>query len=193
MLSPTAALAYKVDEVLRTQIKDLQSPSPDEVHHLVYELELRSAELEEQNEELRKTHQQLEAYRDRYIDLYDFAPLGYVTLDEDGYVQEINLAGAKLLGVERDELTGYPLSDYVSNDYKKVFLDHLGQCVGERREVTSELCFAATTDGRLRCSFTAFRSWVRTRRRSARRPSPTSRSERSWRKRSADHRSFCKR
>jgi PAS domain S-box-containing protein len=147
MLSPTAALAHQVDEVLRTQIKDPQSPSPEEVHHLVYELELRRAELEQQNEELRTTHQQLEAYRDRYIDLYDFAPLGYATLDEDGYVQEINLAGAKLLGAERDTLTGYPLIDYVSNDDKKVFLEHVGQCVGERREVTSELCLVAS-DGR---------------------------------------------
>jgi PAS domain S-box-containing protein len=136
-----------VEEVLRTQIKDIQSPSPEEVHRLVYELELRCSELEEQNGELRATHQQLEAYRDRYIDLYDFAPLGYATLDEDGYVQEINLAGAKLLGAERDELTGYPLGDYVCNDHKKAFLDHLGKCAGERLEATSELCLVAR-DGR---------------------------------------------
>jgi PAS domain S-box-containing protein len=147
MLSPTAALAHKVDEVLHAQIKDPQSPLPEEVYRLVYELELRASELEDQNDQLRKAHEQLEAYRDRYIDLYDFAPLGYLTLDEDGYVQEINLAGAKLLGAARDELTGYPLHDYVCNDHKKVFSDHLGQCVGERKEVTSELCLVAR-DGR---------------------------------------------
>jgi two-component system, sensor histidine kinase and response regulator len=54
-------------------------------------------------------------------------------------VQEINLAGAKLLDVDREELTGYAFSDYVANESRKVFLDHLGECVRERREVTSEL------------------------------------------------------
>ena len=43
---------------------------------------------------MRTTQHQLEDYRDRYIDLYDFVPLGYTSLDEDGYIQEINLAGA---------------------------------------------------------------------------------------------------
>ena len=77
------------------------------------------------NKELQETQRRLEAYRDRYIDLYDFAPLGYVTLDEDGYIQEINLAGAALLGRDRTELTGYPLSDYVSEQDKQLFLAHL--------------------------------------------------------------------
>ena len=53
--------------------------------------------MEQQNEELRKIQQHLEAYKDRYVDLYDFAPLGYATLDGDGYLQEINLAGAAML------------------------------------------------------------------------------------------------
>ena len=100
---------------------------------------LRQSELERQNEELRATQRHLEAYRDRYVDLYDFAPLGYVTLDEDGYVQEINLAGAKLLDADRDGLTGYAFADYVAKENQEAFLEHLAQCVRERREVTSEL------------------------------------------------------
>jgi DNA-binding NtrC family response regulator len=58
-------------------------------------------ELEVKNEELQEIQRRVEAYRDRYIDLYDFAPLGYVTLDEDGYIQEINMAGARLLDADR--------------------------------------------------------------------------------------------
>ena len=67
-----------------------------------------------QNQQLQEAQRQLTAYRDRYIDLYDFAPLGYVTLDEDGYIQEINLAGARLLGGEIAELVGYPFTDSLS-------------------------------------------------------------------------------
>ena len=117
MSVPSPALASKVDQLLRQEVKDPESPSLEEVHRLVYELELRQCELQRQNEELLATKRHLEAYRDRYVDLYDFAPLGYVTLDKDGYVQEINLAGAKLLGVERDarlDESEHILEDYVS-------------------------------------------------------------------------------
>jgi len=136
---PSPALASKVDQLLRQEIKDLQSPSPEEVHRLVYDLELRQSELERQNEELRTSKRHLEAYRDRYVDLYDFAPLGYATLDQDGYVQEVNLAGARMLGAERDAITGHAFADHVAKGDQKAFLDHVRQCAVERRKVTSEL------------------------------------------------------
>lgn len=103
----TASLSGKVDELLHTQVKDLHSPLLEEIQSLVDEIEHYRGELERENEELRKTRQHLEAYRARYVDLYDSAPLGYATLDQDGYLQEINLAGAKMLGADREALTGY--------------------------------------------------------------------------------------
>jgi len=142
MSTSMPALERKVEQLLRAQIKDLQSPSPEDVYRLAYEFEVRQSELEEQNEELRRTLKHLEAYRDRYVDLYDFAPLGYATLDQDGYLQEINLAGAKLLAVDRAKLTGYPFSNYVAKEDRQAFLDHVRQCVSQRREVTSELRLA---------------------------------------------------
>lgn len=104
-------------------------------------------ELEARNKELQETQRRLEAYRDRYIDLYDFAPLGYVTLDEDGYIQEINLAGAQLLNVDRDALTGYPFGEYVAKDDLPAFLNLLKTCAVQRREATAELRLALQ-DGR---------------------------------------------
>ena len=114
-------------------------PAMEDVRQLLDEIARRQSELEQQNEQLRKTQQQLEAYRDRYVNLYDFAPLGYATFDKDGFVQEINLAGAKLLARDRDALTGYAFTDYVAEEDRQAFLEHLGQCAGQRREVTSEL------------------------------------------------------
>ena len=143
MLAPLPALDSRVDQLLCEHIKDIRAPSPEEVHRLVYEIELRESQLEQQNEELRKIQQHLEAYKDRYVDLYDFAPLGYGTLDGDGYLQEINLAGAKMLGAERATLTGYAFGQCVAKDDQKAFLDHLRECVRERREVTSELRLVA--------------------------------------------------
>jgi PAS domain S-box-containing protein len=114
----------------------------EEVQRLLHEIERHQNELERQNEELRASQRHLEAYRDRYVDLYDFAPLGYVTLDEDGFVQEINLAGAKLLDADREKLTGFAFSDYVAAKSRETFAKHLKECVRERREVTSELLLA---------------------------------------------------
>ena len=104
--------------------------------------------METKNRELLETQRQLEAYRDRYMDLYDSAPLGYVTLDEDGYVQEINLAGAKLLCADRKNLIGYSFLAWVAKEDERAFRDHLRRCVAERQEeVVSELSLVGG-DGR---------------------------------------------
>ncbi len=117
---------------------------------LVHELHLRQIELEMQNEELATANRELQAaqrqaekYRDRYVDLYDHAPLGYVTLDEEGYIQEINLAGAAMLGRDRAELTGYEFAEHVIAADRSAFLEHVRQCCGERREATAELGLVA--------------------------------------------------
>jgi PAS domain S-box-containing protein len=125
--------------LLQSYLGDPLSPRPEEVHRLASELAVRLADLEHQNQELHETQRQLEDYRDRYIDLYDSAPLGYVSLDEEGYIQEINLAGAAWLGKDRDALTGYPFADYVVKDDVPAFLEHVRKCVEQRGEVISEL------------------------------------------------------
>ncbi len=130
--TPAAAL-------LQQYVGDPLAPRCEEVCRLASEVADRLAHLERQNQELREIKRQLEDYRDRYIDLYDSAPLGYVSLDEEGYIQEINLAGAAWLGEDRDALTGYPFADHVLAEDVPVFLDHVRKCIDERNEVTSEL------------------------------------------------------
>ena len=91
-------LPSDVGRLFQKYFNDPQSPSLEEVGRLAEDLLLRNAELESKVFTLRKMVQQLEAYRDRYVDLYELAPVGYVTLDDEGYVQEINIAGSQLLG-----------------------------------------------------------------------------------------------
>jgi diguanylate cyclase (GGDEF)-like protein/PAS domain S-box-containing protein len=71
---------------------------------LAHELQVHRIELEMQNDELRRVQADLEAARDRYIDLFDFAPVGYLTLDAVGCITDINLTGARMLGEERRQL-----------------------------------------------------------------------------------------
>src|SRR5450759_3102095 len=75
-------------------------PVEDRLHGL----HVHQSELEMQNEALRQANIALEDSRDRYVDLYEFAPVGYLTLTSDGMIAEINLTGTRLLGLERTNL-----------------------------------------------------------------------------------------
>src|SRR5512141_1662728 len=76
--------------------------SPNQPYEQVlHNLHVHQAELQAQNQSLRETQLLLEESRNRYAELYDLAPLGYVTLNPQGLIREINLTGAALLGVER--------------------------------------------------------------------------------------------
>jgi len=83
---------------------------------LVHELQVHQIELEMQNDELRRSQLALEESRDRYIDLYDFAPLGYLSVDDKGWIAEANLTAATLLGLERWQLLRQRFTSFVLAD-----------------------------------------------------------------------------
>ena len=93
-----------------------------EAQRLVHELQVHQIELEMQNDELRRTRNEVESAAERYTDLYDFAPSGYFTLERDGTITRTNLAGALLLGFERARLTGRKLSDFMVPAYLHNFI-----------------------------------------------------------------------
>ncbi|MEI7429798.1 MAG: ATP-binding protein [Betaproteobacteria bacterium] len=83
---------------------------------LLHELHVHQVELEMQNEALRQTKNALEESRARYIDLYEFAPVGYLTLSLDGFISEINLAGSGLLGLDRRNLLQRSFAAFVCEE-----------------------------------------------------------------------------
>jgi two-component system, LuxR family, sensor kinase FixL len=85
----------------------------DDVQKLVHELQVHHVELEMQNDELRRTQLELEQARDRYSDLFDFAPAAYLTLSADGAILEANLRAGELLGLERSRLIRQKFSRFV--------------------------------------------------------------------------------
>lgn len=109
------------------------------VEFLLSELQVQQAELEMQNHELREAQQALEETRDRYAMLYDFAPVGYLTLDDAGGIVEINLTGAAMLGQERANLVGKPFSGCLAHGDNYAFFYHLRQTFQSLGNIVTEL------------------------------------------------------
>lgn len=82
---------------------------------ILHELQVHKIELEMQNEEIRSLQWQTQAALDRYIDLYDFAPVGYLTLSAEGRISALNLTAASMLGEKRDKILGRSLADYITD------------------------------------------------------------------------------
>jgi PAS domain S-box-containing protein len=90
------------------------------------ELETQQIELELQNEELRRAREELEESRNKYSELYDFAPVGYFTFDPGGLIREVNLTGAQMLGIERQLLAETPFTRFITDENGlEVFAEHL--------------------------------------------------------------------
>ena len=88
---------------------------------LLHELQVHQVELEVQNAELQNTRNRMEVLLEKYTDLYDFAPVGYFSVDEQGRILEGNLTGAALLGVERSQLIGRRLPRFVAPASQPIF------------------------------------------------------------------------
>ena len=95
--------------------------SVEDTQRLMHELQVHQIELELQNEELQEARVELEAGLKRYSDLYDFAPMGYLTLDCDGAIRKVNLTGARLLGLERVHLVGARFGLFVATECRPIF------------------------------------------------------------------------
>lgn len=135
-------------------IKALEKGAPAvniafEHERLLHELQVHQIELETQNRELREAQLLLESSRDRYADLYDFAPVGYVTFDDKGVIREINLTAAGMLGVERTRLVGVPFQLHIAREDLALFREHLGKLESPEELVTTELRLARKGGGTL--------------------------------------------
>jgi PAS domain S-box-containing protein len=119
-----------------------QEPTADAAR-LIHELRVHQLELEMQNEELRQAQALLEESRTKYSDLYDFAPVGYLTLDQSGGIIRANLTAATLLGVERGRLVGRLFPLLLKPADRKVLRDHLAQVFQSRERRRQELRLAA--------------------------------------------------
>jgi PAS domain S-box-containing protein len=139
MSDPNESLRNRALAMLKASAGDVQRIPPEDVSKLLYELQVHQMELEIQNEELRQAQIELAHARDSYSDLYEFAPVGYLTLDRRGVIQKANLMAATMLDVERIQLVGRKFSDFVSDESQDVWHLHRREVFAEPRTAACEL------------------------------------------------------
>jgi PAS domain S-box-containing protein len=118
-------LRRRAEARLKSRTAGLEKISPEEARNLLQELHIHQVELEMQNEQMRQTQAELETALTRYTDLYDFAPVAYLTLDDRGWVLEANLTAARLLATERSRLVQQPLAPFIRPEDIKQFWVYL--------------------------------------------------------------------
>lgn len=107
--------------------ENIDALSPEEMRSALHELRVHQIELLMQNDELRRTQVKLDASRAKYFNMYNLAPVGYVTLGETGLILEANLTAAAMLGEARGSLIDTPLTRYILKDDQDVFYHHRRQ------------------------------------------------------------------
>ncbi|MEI6563813.1 MAG: PAS domain S-box protein [bacterium] len=136
-INPGKGLRQRAEAAFRERAIALpESLTPDAARKLVYELQVHHIQLEMQNEELRGAQAELDAVRARYFDLYNLAPVGYITLSGNGLIVEANLMVAGLLGVARSVLVNQPLFRFIFREDQDLYY------LNQRR--LKESCFTSS-------------------------------------------------
>jgi len=120
-----AELRRLAEEQLGENIKT-EPRAVDETQRVLHELQVHQVELEMQNEELCQARAEMETLLEKYTDLYEFAPVGYFTLDRKGTILAVNLTGAGLLGIVRSRLKSRHFGNFVAGTARPAFSDFLG-------------------------------------------------------------------
>jgi len=137
--SPDIRRSYRDDAEEQLALSPKRSPGlkGQAAEELIHELQVHQIELETQAEELRRVQLALEESRDKYLDLYDFAPIGYFTLSSEALISELNLAGATLLGVDRSNLVNARFRTYIAPEdldlWDRYFVNVLNRGIKQSR------------------------------------------------------------
>ena len=128
-----------VREKADRSLKKQEAISTEETLRILHELQVHQIELEMQNEEMGRAQAELNAARTRYFDLYDLAPVGYVTVSEQGLILEANLTAATLLGVARGTLVKLLLTRFILKEDQDIYYLHRKQLLDTGEPQACEL------------------------------------------------------
>ena len=127
------------EELVRTRGGEPEDLTGKAAAEIIHELRVRQIELEMLNKKLAQAQAPLEESRDKYMDLYDLAPVGYFTLTTKGLIAEVNVAGAAMLGLDRPKLVGCGLGRFIAPDDIARWKQHLADVLHSTQRCTCEL------------------------------------------------------
>jgi transcriptional regulator with PAS, ATPase and Fis domain len=131
--SDSVKLRKKAEKTVATL--SLPAGEPD-TKRLLHELQVHQVELEMQNSEMCHTQEELELSRNKFCQLYDFAPVGFFTFTRSGVIREVNLTGTKMLGLKRQLLINKPFVNFIADPAEKeTFLLHLQAVVHHHQAI----------------------------------------------------------
>ena len=137
---PGQALRKRAEEIALAKASRLpEAVSLEETQKIIHELRVHQIELEMQNDELHRTQVKLDIERERYFDFYNMAPVGYLTISEQGLILEANLTAATLLGRNRVELDKQPVSHFILKKDQDIYYQHFKQLFKSGKPQTCEL------------------------------------------------------
>lgn len=143
-LAAVAELRHRAEELLRAKTARQKLPrTEEETQRLVFELEVHQIELEMQIAELSQARLEVEKALEKYTDLYDCAPVGYLSLEGNGAISAVNLHGAHLLASNRSELIGQSFGRFIAKADRQRFSDFLGEVLASRDKENCELVLAS--------------------------------------------------
>ncbi|MFA9391998.1 MAG: PAS domain-containing protein [Prolixibacteraceae bacterium] len=134
-------------KLLEENSKHSGSIPPDiEVYALIHQLEVHQIELEMINDELQAEKEHAEAVSEKYVELYDFAPSGYFTINKTGQIIDLNLSAAGLLEKDRSSLKNNLFAYYVSAETKTIFNDFLKNIFSGSKKETCEIALLSASN-----------------------------------------------
>lgn len=140
-------LRRKAEKKLRKAEHNTSELTHENALNLVHELQVHQVELEIQNEELKAAREDLSRARDRYRDLYDFAPVGYLTLSKHSIIREANITICQILGVKRENLLKRRLTEFIAPESQDEFYRHRRDILRTGKRQTCELVIRCTDGG----------------------------------------------
>jgi PAS domain S-box-containing protein len=135
--------------------KTIPSLKPENVEALVHELRVHQIELQLQNHELERTRQEAEDSRDRYRELYEAFPIGYVTIDLSGRIYDVNPVGASMLGLDRESGRSYNFFSFFVNGESDVMTRLCQQVLPAQAPSACELQMRKADDSRFMAALQA--------------------------------------
>lgn len=148
-----------IDKAKSLQAQNIDMENVENTKYLLHELQVHQIELEMQNRELRESQALLEETRDRYADLYDFAPVTILNLDKKGVVKNINLTGAEALGDLRSRIIDKPFTKWVVKDSVSDFFNHLHKTLWSDNKTYNEIKIKSRSGKEIDMRIESSRCW----------------------------------